>query len=1069
MKFLVRLAALVLAAVVASPAQTTIATFGTRIPAPGSLLDIVLDEQRGRLYLVNYANNRLDVYSIPDQQFLTPIALGVQPVSAAMSPDGQFLYVTNYGSSTLSVIDLGLLSVSNTISLPAQPEGVAVGFDGRVLITTIGNAGGANSLLRVDPRQTGTAQLTAVSVPNPPAAPAPLTTVIPGRPFLSFRGRLQATPDGQFIIGLNSPANNSTVTFVYEAASGAVLRVRQTPGLSTVLSVSPDGSRFMAGLRMFETATLNMLAQSTLANAPFLVPGAQGNQFNLNQNVGGSVFNPDGTALYGAFNVAAFVVNPPPRPNSSTLLLYNPRNLAIEMGINLPESIVGKMVSSSDGKTVWALSESGLLMLPMGRLYEHPIIMPETTAVRLSINPCDRGLVGTEVRILNAGRGRLTFTFDQPGQNILAQAVSGLAPSSIRLSMNPRVTNRQPGTQVTNLTLRSSDAINIPPIIRVYQNFQLGGQVGETFPIEINPQAADGLLDLLVDNRRGRVYIANSGKNRVEVFDFRNRRRLPPIEAGQQPRSLAMTSDGSLLYVANFGGEWISIIDLDTGQAVGKVDFPPVPFNFNQTPITPRSIAMGIFGPQFVGSNGTLWSVRNNTAVPRAISPVIGAATVTSPAYMVSTPGGEYIILLNNSGVAYRYDSLADNFVNQQTVMSAPLDGYYGPLAAGPEGVYYLANRAILNPTLVPIGGRTTGTGAAAGGGGAAAQANQGIRQVAALAPVNDTTYARFSLPASTNQGPLGDARPLVELVDVRTEARLATIAAPEGPAFGQVGNARVNIAPRLMGVDSGGNWAFLLTMSGLTIVSLRQPDATARPVINTGGIVNGATFARNIAPGSLISIFGRNLAERATAADLPLPDILGGTCVTFNDTTLPLLSTSPTQINAQLPVDALPGTNAVVVRSIITGLESQPTLVNVSRSSPGVFALEGSQAAVFHGADMRLVTRTNPARRGEVLVLFGTGIPPEDPSLLSQGRPAPADPLVTTARPRVFLGDPDRPGSEAVVEWSGFTPGFIGLNQINLRVRDDALTGDNLVVVVRTADGESPRSGPLAPVTSVR
>ena len=66
------------------------------------------------------------------------------------------------------------------------------------------------------------------------------------------------------------------------------------------------------------------------------------------------------------------------------------------------------------------ISESGLLMLPIGRLYDHPIIMPETTAVRLSINPCDRGLVSTAVKILNGGQGRLTYTFDQPGQNITA-------------------------------------------------------------------------------------------------------------------------------------------------------------------------------------------------------------------------------------------------------------------------------------------------------------------------------------------------------------------------------------------------------------------------------------------------------------------------------------------------------------------------------------------------------------------------------------------------------------------------------------------------------------------------
>lgn len=1056
--------------------------FGARVPAPGALSDMVLDEARQRLYLVNNANDRVEVFSIPDQRFLTPMSVQQQPVSAAMSPDGQFLYVTNFASSSLSVIDLGLGGQLNAVNLPAPPEGVAVGFDGRVLISTLGSGNVAgvpqNVLLLFDANQTGVAQLTSLSFPPP----APQDPRLPGftaaRPFQTFRSRLQATPDGRFIIGANAPTGNSTSVFVYEVASGTVLRSRLTPNLSTVFSISPDGSRFMAGLRLFETATLNVLAATSVNNAPFQLPA--GFIVNLNQNVGGSVFSPDGSTLYSAFNLAP--PNPPtqPRPNSSTLLVSNPRNLGINLGIRLPENILGKMVSTSDGATVFALSETGVLMLPVGKLYDFPILMPETTAVRLSINPCDRGLVTADVKILNAGKGKLTFTFQQPAganPNLLAQAASGVAPSSIRMMLNPRFTGtRFPGTQTFALTLQSVEAINIPPVIRVYQNFQAGGQVGETVPLEVSTAGAEGLVDMQVDNRRGRLYIANSGMNRVEVYDFRNKKMLPPIEAGQLPRAMAMTSDGSLLYVANSGGEWISIVDLNLRQQVGKVDFPPTPFNSNAAPVGPRSMAMGIFGPQFVATDGTVWSVRANAAIPRSPSTVLNPAPpslarVTAPAGMVSTPGNEGVILLDNNGNAYRYDSLSDTWVNSQSVMTAPINSYYGPLAAGPGGQYYLANRAILNSTLVPIGGITSGVGAGGVAGGGAGAATAASRHQAATAPVSATTYARFTVPPQANAGatPSGDQRPLIELVDIATGASLVTVAAPEGPAQAVFGNARSNIAPRAMAIDGAGSNAFLVSTSGLSVVSLRQPGPADAPVINNGGIVNGATFNRTVSPGALISIFGRNLGDKSSASDLPLPQLLGGTCVTFNDVTLPLLSTSPTQINAQLPPDALPGATAVMVHSVVTGLQSDPTLVNVSRSAPGVFAIDGNVAALFHSADMRLVTRANPALRGEVLVLFGTGLPPADGQQLEPGAPAPANPLITTATPQVFIGNPDQPGTQMRIEWSGFTPGFIGLNQINLRVPTDAATGDNLPVVVRTGDAESPRSGPLAPVTSIR
>ena len=105
--------------------------------------------------------------------------------------------------------------------------------------------------------------------------------------------------------------------------------------------------------------------------------------------MGGSAFSPDGATLYSAFNIAPFVL-PQARPNSTTLLINNPRNLGIRMGIQLPESILGKMVAASDNNTIYALSESGLLILPVGQLNTFPILQPESTVVRLSSNQCDR-------------------------------------------------------------------------------------------------------------------------------------------------------------------------------------------------------------------------------------------------------------------------------------------------------------------------------------------------------------------------------------------------------------------------------------------------------------------------------------------------------------------------------------------------------------------------------------------------------------------------------------------------------------------------------------------------------
>ena len=118
------------------------ATFGTVTPVLG-ISDLILDEPRGRLYLINSNLNRVQVYSIAQRTFLASINTGTRPLAGAMSRDGKFLYVTSYDQASLNVIDLDRSTVTRSVSLPANPEGVAVGVNGKALITTIGT--GANN------------------------------------------------------------------------------------------------------------------------------------------------------------------------------------------------------------------------------------------------------------------------------------------------------------------------------------------------------------------------------------------------------------------------------------------------------------------------------------------------------------------------------------------------------------------------------------------------------------------------------------------------------------------------------------------------------------------------------------------------------------------------------------------------------------------------------------------------------------------------------------------------------------------------------------------------------------
>src|SRR5215813_2592310 len=133
---------LLFVAVVSIPAQVRAqsvgATFGEVVALGGTPSDLVLDEGRTRLYLVNSSANRIDIYDYSIKAVVGSYGVGQQPLAAAISMDGNYLYVTNNGSSTLSVIDLQTELTTMTVSLPAKPEGVEVGADGRVLISAEG-------------------------------------------------------------------------------------------------------------------------------------------------------------------------------------------------------------------------------------------------------------------------------------------------------------------------------------------------------------------------------------------------------------------------------------------------------------------------------------------------------------------------------------------------------------------------------------------------------------------------------------------------------------------------------------------------------------------------------------------------------------------------------------------------------------------------------------------------------------------------------------------------------------------------------------------------------------------
>jgi uncharacterized protein (TIGR03437 family) len=1105
------------------------ATFGTVVAPTGGFLvggasDIVLDEPRGRLYLVNSSQQRVEIYSIAQRRFLSSVRTSAFPISAAISRHNRFLYVACHDATALNVLDLETTTLVRTISLPAKPEGVAVGADERVLITTIGTGtnNAASTLLIWDPNATDFNALANV-VFAPPTPMPPQLPPTSGRPFLAGRSQLLTTRDGLRIIGVNAPNNNARAVFVYEVASGTVTRSRTVSGLSTVLSVSPDGSKFMAGLTLFETDTLIVLAQKNAANALFPLTTnltTQGlnqvaSQFNLQQNQGGSAFSPDGSLLYAAFNIAP-IQNPPARANISQLYLDDPDNLFIRTALQLPENVAGKMVVSSDGSAIYALSESGFLILPVGQATQNPIGAPDNRILLLANDQCGvtAGIRSQKLVVRNEGRGRVTASailLQAPVQQqvtglggvggpgggapgigipIVLPPVVGAVPAG-QTTQQAQITQTAPQTQsrtgpdgpeITfnfnpqaaratgtiaphDFLIQSADAINVVPSVRVYQNNRDAEARGDIVPLQVAISPNEGLADIVPDNNRQRLYISNSGMNRIEVFDMRTKQVLAPVKVGQLPRSISLSPDGDTLYVGNTGAEYISVVDLNRMEETSRIRFPPLPFNTGLGVINPSVVAATQRGVQIVMSNGTLWKTVGDTAIPRTISPLVGSSTVPAPRTMVATPNGEYALLLDGNGYALLYDALADEFVQRRQVVTAPFQGYYGPVAAGPRGNYFLVNGLVLNQSLTPTANAGSTMVTIPGRGNVAPQ--QFNRPVASVAPAGTTLFARFMQPVVAAANVLVSEAPTVELVDANTGQTVRSSPALEGPMATQVGTSRANVIGRSLAVDPSGTTAYALTTSGLSIIPLEAVPAADRPAVNRDGVVNLASYVPSLAPGALVSIFGRNLAAAATANSTPLPTLLGGVCITLGARSLPLLMTSPQQINAQIPPEMVAGRSPMIIRAIDRKIAGTAQTLTLTKYAPAIFVDPATgQAAVFH-QDGRPVNKSAPAGRDQRLVIYAAGLGPTKGAKIVSGTPTPATPLSVTDLVQVFFGDPTIRESEVAVEWSGLTPGFIGLYQVNVYVPWYRLRGD-LPVTIRVGGVDTPKQTPVPPVIPV-
>jgi len=234
-------------------------------------------------------------------------------------------------------------------------------------------------------------------------------------------------------------------------------------------------------------------------------------------------------------------------------------------------------------------------------------------------------------------------------------------------------------------------------------------------------------------------------------------------------------------------------------------------------------------------------------------------------------------------------------------------------------------------------------------------------------------------------------------------------------------------------------------TASATLVGSVKQ---NAVPTLDRGGTVN--PFNRQVggllAPGTAVEIYGSSLATATEGTFVPLPTLYKGSSVLVGALDAPLYFVTPGQLNAQLPYELVPNRSYPIVVSS-GGAITIPDLLDVVPIQPAVGSFADGNIIAQHSSYI-LVDSTNPAKRGEYLIMYLVGLGATNPKVAS-GAPSPGVlPLgIPTVLPTVTID-----GATAEVAFAGLTPFGVGLYQINFKVPDNARLNAPLEVLVKQA-----------------
>lgn len=387
-------------------------------PMTGVLNQIIYDQARQKLYITNSDHNRVEVFSLALQAFLSPIPVGNNPTGIAETPDGTRLAVTNEADGTVSVIDPDQGTVVNTLNV-IVPSDLDLNFCGgraialtpvkthRMLVEVDCTAllgGGHLRLLDLD---TGSFNCTGVTQCD--SSGINIT-------FASGLAAFTSTKDGGTVLLAELGTIGGSELGIWNVDANQMLTNGRIGGSSQV-SVNADGNTFVFDGSVFDSQ-LRLLSIPQDPIWLFTMGFSSNNDF-------GTEVHPSGSLLFF------------PQVNGS-VDIFDLHKQKLALRLNLPEPLpvpLDAMALDETGNRMFLISATGITI---AQLAQAPLSIGTITPAA--------GPAGTQVTIRGSGfqaGAKISFN-SSPALttfvdiNTLQATVPALAPAPVRITVtNP--------------------------------------------------------------------------------------------------------------------------------------------------------------------------------------------------------------------------------------------------------------------------------------------------------------------------------------------------------------------------------------------------------------------------------------------------------------------------------------------------------------------------------------------------------------------------------------------------------------------------------------------------------